>query len=232
MIQFAEAHLPESFVLLLKEQELAHKNPKMSIASLLNDFESIKLLALNSMEEFYQGQLKIEEIVKSLGWNKFRDRLSSVYVEKYVTGYFPCKTNLELVKDILDLEESLLRYSVSDTARGFLISFYFKLQSIHTESENNLISNLPYYKSIQDSLELMKHLKMKVLDIDWLLIQLIHFCEFLSVNKVEEILSKGSYDDLYQKLTSSQKRSYALNLLHYGYAINDIESLAPAAHAI
>jgi len=232
LIQLTETHLPEEFVRLLLEQKKIQSEASKNSSTSISDFKSVEMLALRSMKEFYQGHSTLQGIIQTLGWNHFRDRLASVYVKKILDGKYPHQTDLKTISDISSLDEELMKYSISGTPRSFLISFYFKLQAIESKAENGLISDLPYYEKILESIELLKFIKVKVLKIDWLLLQLLHFSLYLPKKEIEDAIKECSYDSLYNKLTAPQKSSYANNLLSYGFAINDHDSLAPAKEAI
>lgn len=232
MIELTETHLPEEFVHLLHEQNTSQSDTGSKVVKSISNYTSLEMLALRSMKEFQQKDGNLQEIIQTLGWNNFRDRLSSVYIKKNIDGHYPFETDLEVVSDVKWLEESLMKYSVSGTPRSFLMAFYLKLQAIEHATTGVQIKELKYYDKILESIELLKLVKLKVLKIDWLLLQLMHFCDCLPYTTVEKSLKDGLYDDLYNQLSSDQKSAYINNLLSYGFAINDQDSLIPPAQAI
>ena len=232
MISFCEIHLPEEFVSLLREQNFLHGENSANIAKVFMKYPSLNRLLTKSLSEFDQGNCRAEVIIQNLGWTSLRDRMASVFIKKQISGHYTYQTDLDFVQDTVDLEEKLIKHSILGSANSFLFSYYLKFLSIKYNVENFEIAKLEFYPKLEQSMKLLTHLQSRVVKIDWLMIQLMHFCEFIPYEIVEEQVKTGNYENLYKMLSTSQRKIMMNNLLCYGYAINDFETLVPPAEAV
>jgi hypothetical protein len=231
-VEFTEIHLPEEFVRLLQHQSKSQTEGAPKTTKFLEQYPSLKNLAMRTLEEFDPKKARLEVIINTLGWHSFRDRLAAVFIQKKIEGHYSFQSDIKLVSDVVALEERLLKHSVLSMPNSFFISLYFKFLSLEAENSNGRIEDLPFYNRIEQSISLLPRLKSRVVKIDWLLLQLIHFNEYIDQEKIAKKIESGKYDDLYGLLSSRQKSEMINNLLSYGYALGDKDSLIPPAEAV
>lgn len=74
----------------------------------------------------------------------------------------------------------------------------------------------------KDLIDLLKFSKARSQYPDWMLLLLYHFDNFFGREKLTEFLKTSTpYEKIYEQLTHDQKASLCLNLLAYGYSINE-----------
>ena len=232
MIDFTEVYLPGEFVNLLRFNSSLSGDAGQRTAKYLESVPSLKHLAKRSLEEFDPEKCRLEVIINNLGSNSFRDRMASVYYQKLKDGKFTFKSDIGLIDDVIELEERLQKHTILGMPNCFLISFYFKLLSLENKVEDEGIKSLQFYNRIEEAIELLSELKTRVVKIDWLLIQLMNLCEFIPFSELKRKLKTESYEKLYSGLSTKQKGQMLNNLLSYGYAVGDKETLIPPAEAV
>lgn len=163
-------------------------------------------------------KVRVDTIVKSLGWHGFRNRMAAIFLEHQLNSQFPTKPNLELCHELVALEEKVKTQTVEGFSRAFLLAFYWKL---HRYKDNNDFMESYNWREV---LELFKFTKAKVVKIDWLLFSVMHLHSYLGKELLREALKgKPDYTELYNRLTEKQKRQYIMNALSYGASINEAE---------
>jgi hypothetical protein len=229
-IQLIEVNLPPDFLVMLKMNTHFTVDNASKIIRHIHEHDPLKRLIQRTFSEF-DSQKKIEGIISTLGWSNFRDRLTSVYLLKVLNGSFPFKTDPMLVNDLVSFEEKLVLHSVEGFSRSFMLGFYFKLIALHHHGTVEKLENLEFYPHVQDAIELLPKLKARMVKLDWLIIQLMHFCEALGKDAVGAHLENGDYHDIYAKLPTEKQTQMVSNFLSYSYAIQDRESIVPPLSA-
>lgn len=164
----------------------------------------------------FDSKLRWQKILSNIGWNSFRDRLTSIYLYHALKGRFPQTTMPELLTDVLAFEAKLLPYSVGGPSRAYMLGLYFKLVEI--EHQNEILSELP-----SSLLSCLEQSKSKVVEIDLLFLVLWHYCHFLGEKNFEQKFLHGqtSHQAFYTELGAAERRIMCTNLLHYGHAIGE-----------
>lgn len=162
-----------------------------------------------------------DKLVKSLGWSGFRDRLAAIYLSYMWRGNYDGAADIQTINDILSVEKLLMGNTIQNYSRSFLLGFYLKsaeLSGVDFGDEwriENLIKD--------DQLKgMLKAMGAKVIKIDWLVLQLLHFRSFLGDAKLIQMLNRAcSYAELYGELSMDQREDMAKNMLSYGASIDE-----------
>lgn len=183
------------------------------------DLSAIVARAFKSIDP----ELRVDGIIKSLGWHGFRDHLAALYIERARQGFYPKTLDTTSVTEIIHFEENLKDYTVQGYSRAFLLAFYLKLMLL----DQNAVA--PGVK-LQDLLirdEILSHLDFargRSVKIDFMLLTLQHFDHFFGRERLADNLQRQkSYSDMYQLLTNEQRSSLTKNLLAYGSSIGETE---------
>ncbi|MBF0297960.1 MAG: hypothetical protein HQK51_04530 [Oligoflexia bacterium] len=249
MIKLPSVLLPPEFSKLL--QFNLHQFDKMDGLDSIYDKIDLSIHTKIIIEKFFQhitGKRGVHNFLRYLGWINFRDRFGSVYLYFMLYDRYPEVTDTELVKDILDLENKLAKYSVDGHSRSFLLFYYLKMASIHIlknkifdqeQSETEKISEqITESFIIPDEIyQLLDYSEIKTWYIDWVVLILWHFNSYLGKDKMRELLFKKdstdskeskdfggdkikfNYQNFYSILTGDQKKEFASNMLAYGHSI-------------
>jgi hypothetical protein len=178
---------------------------------------------------------EMRQILRYLGLKNFRDRLASLYLHYYKYNYYPLATDPDDVKDILMIEQKLEQYTPNSPSRIFLFFYYLKLVGLHRERESGGPENIvPLQHFPSEIVSLLQITNFKIGNIDWLLLLLWHFYDFLGgVSLHQKLLELGKcksvgttgvneiYWSLFEKLTEEQKSLFVINCMTYGFSIND-----------
>lgn len=163
-----------------------------------------------------------DKLVKSLGWSGFRDRLAAIYLNYMWRGSYGESNDLRTVQEILSLEQFLSTNTVQNYSRSFLLGFYLK----SAELSGLIIPDDFQLKSLVSDEELkgmLKAMGSRVIKIDWLILQLLHFRSYLGFSKLVQMLNRAcSYAELYGELSMDQREEMAKNMLAYGASIEEI----------
>lgn len=168
-------------------------------------------------------ELRVEAIIKSLGWHGFRDHLAALYIERAKHGHYPLKLDAAPVLEIIHFEEKLKDFTVQGHSRAFLLAFYLKLMllSASQRTPNTKLHDLLVRE------EVLAHLKYapgRTIKIDFVLLLLQHFDHFFGRDTLAEyLMAQKSYEELYRKLSVEQKKILVQNLLSYGSSIGETE---------
>lgn len=167
---------------------------------------------------------RVDVIMKSLGWDILRNRLAVLFIEKKLKGHFPTNaTDTRSIAEILAFEDKVSPYTVSGHSRSFLLAFYLKLALLHlrevdpqTKRDDLIIRD--------ETIALLKFSHAKVINIDWLLLLLVHLEKFIGHKELSALLKKGvDYDEIIGYLKPKEKDQMTSNFLAYGSSINDLD---------
>ncbi len=168
-------------------------------------------------------ELRVDGIIKSLGWHGFRDHLAALYIERARLGHYPKKLDTTPVSEIIRFEENLKDYTVQGHSRAFLLAFYLKLMLLDQNSSTPeaKLEDLLVRDEVVSHLNLAKGRSVKI---DYALLAIQHFDHFFGHQKLSDYLKRQkTYSDMYQLLTSEQKNCFTKNLLAYGSSIGESE---------
>jgi len=215
--------MPVDFLTLLKGNRISVASDMNQLLAHIRSNPSFNALLRESFQEFDESK-RLDIIIKNLGWENFRDRVASLYLYHNENKFFPPTTDLELVEDISDFEKRIEKHSVQNFSRGFLLMFYFKMGKLITT--RRVDGESKFYLIPEDVFELLKYSKVKTVKIDWLILTLWHFVEYLGRNKVQKHLEDETcdvYRTLFNALKHDEKYTMIENLLAYGQSIDEPE---------
>ena len=207
-------NLPPEFAILLRSNLSQEKDMVDLIQSSFSANPIFKVI-FGHISSFMSSNQDVKQIIKSLGWLHFRDRLASLYLNKLVFGRYPYEVDSEVINDILELETRLSSYSVQNVSRAYLLGFYIKIHNINHPTDLLVIPDSVF--------EVLKYNQHRMERIDYLIILLWHFVTFFGEKKVREMINEEqrSYEDFYEVMNDQQKDIMLRNLLHYGFSIDE-----------
>ncbi len=217
MVHLPALVLPKEFLTLLKEPNSAQKSSQ--IIATLRANPALSMILEKAFQEFDENKIGLEKISTTLGWDHFRDRMSSVYIFKILNSVFPDKTDMDLVEDIKQFEKRFSDKTLAGDSRLFMMGFYLKIFNLFESNQDTDVSATKVPFSVDKVLNLSKARTDKA---DWLVLLVWHLCEFLGEYKLVELVSKGtSWANLYALLSDDQKFHLVSNLLSYGASIRE-----------
>ncbi|MCY4643751.1 MAG: hypothetical protein OXB88_03950 [Bacteriovoracales bacterium] len=220
MVQFPNIFVDPHYSYLLSQNLRFSDRSHRFIANYIKQHRGFHRLIVNSFLDVDTNK-RIDFIVKTLGWKSFRDRLASVFIHYTHTNRFPEETNLQLTQDLIQFDMEMETYSSYGYSRSFLLAFYVKLCRIHSR-ETGLNFREEEWHIPRSVCGLMKKAKIKMIKIDWALLLLWHFVDYMGRERVEEIIDRGEgFRMLMDLLTDGQRDELYGNLLTYSYGIDD-----------
>lgn len=145
--------------------------------------------------------------------------MTNAYVDYALTGRFPTKPDVYNMTSIIDLEEELKPFTVGGYSRGFLLGFYLKMARIKLEKAGKEFNPIN-----SDIVKILKLSKIKIIKVDWLILNIFHFEGFLGRESLlTAIDGEIGFEKLYNKLSEDQKTTMMGNLLSYGSSVGDEE---------
>lgn len=163
------------------------------------------------------SNVDVGNIIKSLGWIGFRNRIVNAILEYELKGNFQDALDTSLIIDLVNLEEDLKSYEVSGYSRGFLLAFYLKMIEINREKHNKSpfaldLNFIPYFEFSNSRFP----------KIDWSYLMIVHFGEFLGEDKLKQkLVTKIGFDQIYSELREEHKITFAENMLSYGCSVGE-----------
>lgn len=208
--------LPDELVLLLKSNMTHDKDIFDFIYVTLEDNQSLQYL-FNHTFSYVDGEKNFKEMMKSLGWLHFRDRLSALYLNRIKDGRYPTQIDSSLINDMLILEQRLEDNTIQSVSRSYLLGLYLTTLKLTDDFFSARIPRVVF--------DLMKVSRTRIERIDWMILLLWHFALFLSDKKLQELIvnERKTYKDIYQQLSKEQQKYMMTNLLHYAYSINEAD---------
>lgn len=214
--------LPEQFTRLLVSNIQNSTGTNTNLEMYINENAEINALVKKVFRDIDPDGF-LGKILSIAGWPGIRNRLAAVYLEYAMTGRFPDAANLSLVTDIVNIENKLRHFTPQGFSRAFLLGFYAKMSLIQIKKMDNAASFNPLI--IRDEhIDFMKFSKAKSARIDWLMLELIQFDQFLGTERMNTMLAAGSrYESMFALLSPSEQQQMTQNFLTYGASINDTE---------
>ncbi len=163
-----------------------------------------------------------EKIIVGLGWINLRDRMGCLYLSKFLFEYYPHHFQMELLEEIKLFEAKYSDFGVDGFSRLFLLGFYMK---IHNQKMLMLDLGENSFLEFSDLLiPVLKLSKVKSEKLDWLLIILQHFLNFLGFEKLKDLISENKkFVQIYEMLSSDERKMMHSNLLAYSSSVFDSE---------
>lgn len=206
--------LPDELIFLLKSNMTHDQDILSFIYEVLENNQSLQYL-FNHTFSYVEGEKTFREMMKSLGWLHFRDRLSALYLNRIRDGYFPTQIDSSLINDMLILEQRLEDNTIQSVSRSYLLGFYLTTLKLTDEHFSARIPRVVF--------DLMKISRSRIERIDWMVLLLWHFATFLGDKYLHEAIvnERKTYQELYERLTKAQQKHMIRNFLHYSYSIQD-----------
>ena len=157
-----------------------------------------------------------DTIFKSLGWISLRNRLAAIYLEKACTSKIPKIPKLEYIMNAQRFERKIKQHTVDGISRGFMLGFYLSFLELETQQHINL--------EVDKLIPFLELSKSKTIQIDWIIILLLHFEKFLTSSTLKSLIqNKASFQTIFLKLKDTEKTALLKNLMSYGFSIDDKE---------
>jgi hypothetical protein len=210
--------LPYELTELLKMKLYNNAESYSKILALISSNKAMSAIVVNAFREFSE-EGKISAVLNTLGWKHFRDRLVSVYVYKKLFNRYPDTTDIHIITELTDFEESFASFSIESNSRSLLLSFYLKLLELDQRQDGASFRFSTQFDEVRELIELKAG---KTQQIDWLIFISWHLVSYFGFDKLEEEINTGvDFDQLIDLLTISQKRQFINNSLSYGCSIGD-----------
>lgn len=222
MINLPYVNMPDNLVRLLSSNIQNSTQTNNNLELYINENKELNVLVKKIFKDIDPDGF-LGKIVSISGWSGIRNRLTAVFLEYSLNGFYPDSANVNIVTDIVNLENKLRHFTVTGYSRAYLLGFYAKMSMIKINQMEEVHSFTPLI--IKDEhIELMKFSKAKSVKIDWLIIQLVLFENILGLDRLKSLLqSEIKYNALFNLLKDDEKEWFAENLLAYGSSISDYE---------
>jgi hypothetical protein len=221
LIDFPVVNLPNDLLNLLQSE---FHNGRDSLTKLSIEVEKtpgLRQIIKKTMGEF-DADKRVETIIKHLGFEAFRSRLSSVYLEKFEHGFFPPASSLDRTQKITDLTNQVQELTVMNSSRAFLLGVYLEFAHLKLEKDGLLSHmNIP-----AEVINLLLLKKSKNTTIDWLILMTWHFVEYFGHKEFTELLKRynNDYENIYLSMNEDSRYKMMSNLLSYGTSIQDYDT--------
>ncbi len=222
MIEFPSLELPFNLTSLLKMRIQNSYHDSSNLADLIEEDKTFSMIIKQNLRKFSENE-NLKSIVCSLGWRGFRDRLTSVFISKQINNRYPLHSDMTLVDDLVQFENRYREFAISGNSRIFMLGLYIKFVWIDSGIIDNAYDkNSLLEKEVYDILSISSH---KTVKLDWLILALWHLIEFLGATNVATSIKKGEdpYNELFEQLSTENKKFMMSNLLAYGHAIGEHE---------
>lgn len=226
MISYPFINLPDDLAFLLKLNFQMSQKDLNTVQKFF--YERPGLLALAKiMSGKNEQQFILEREIKAQGWKIYLSKLTSLYIEKVLRGEYPKNDDIKLVLDIQNFEDNVASYFIAGQSRAYLLGLYYKLWAIEA-SRSHIPMNGNALSGLNDVLIILKKVRSKVLQIDYMFITLQHLISFIGIDKLSFLLDQGTdFKEIYTSLEVSQRKNLVDNLLSYSSSINEVDFLSP-----
>lgn len=213
--------IPEELGWILQSHFHNNRSSYARITDEVYESPFLKLMVPKLFGRYMKGN-NMESMLNALGWNGFRDRLTSMYIYKALKGNFPTELVESCIADIKKFENELIDFAPEGHSRIFMLAVYLKLCEIKFNSEHQYINDqlLVVKPVIKRILEMGTQKSVKA---DWLILTLMNIVEIVD----EEVLintinnHNGNFYKVLGLLKEEEKEKVMTNLLAYGASIND-----------
>lgn len=213
-ILFNPIVLPDEFLNLLKIHLMAKDNYIDEICKSFSPDSVIPIIFSNTFSQ--QGQKKeLKDLIKTLGWLHFRDRVSSLFLNKIKNGFYPYNIDSSELDDILSLEKRLEPFTMQSISRSYLLGFYLTMDSLN---HNRGMRKVP-----EKVFNLLKLSKVRSEKIDLIVIVLWLFIDLIPENKLNKAFgdAKISYAEIFDLLSPEDKKFFNQNIFNYLFSIKE-----------
>jgi hypothetical protein len=214
--QFPIISLPDYYTLMLRSNMQVSGQHFGDIQSFIQSKPPLLAIVKKVFHDLGPN-VQIENIIKSLGWIGFRNRIANAFLDYELNGHFPDTLDSSLIVDLINIEEDVKSFEVSGFSRGFLLGFYLKMIEL-----NGIKLKLNRFNFNLNNIPFLEFSNSRFPKVDWSYLMIIHFIEFLGEAELKNhLVKKTGFDFIYSKLKKDQKIIFAENMLSYGCSIGE-----------
>ncbi len=220
MIEYPYISLPEYFTLFLRSNMQSTGENYSGMNSYAQSSPPLQMIFKKFFKDIdLDGKPSL--ILKSIGWFGVRNRLADIFLDYHLKDEFSYQgKGLTHTKEIIALENDLVKHSVEGYNRAFLLGFYFQMAKIGAQKVQKKTS---FFQG-EELIMLLEKAQSKSVKIDWLMVLLAHFSHFMGAEELGPYLnSKAGISLLLECLEDDHKKIFYQNMLNYGASINDPE---------
>ena len=222
MINLPHVSMPDHLVRLLASNIQNTTQTNNNLEMYLNENRELNILIKRAFKDIDPDGF-LGKIISISGWSGIRNRLTALFLEYSMNGYFPDHANVNLVNEIVTLENKLRHFTVTGYSRAYLLGFYTKMSLIKINQMEEMHQLTPLIIT-DDHIDLMKFSKSKSVRIDWLILQLVLFENVIGLDRLKNLLkSEVKFGALFNMLKDEEKDWFIQNLMSYGSSILDYE---------
>lgn len=204
---------------LVKLCSLGIKTKRRSYLEICQVIEQDEFLNLYLKTCFKEHWLKggVMTLIKSLGWEGLRDRVSEAFLHQSCHRRFPTELNINYAQDNIDFERRFEFLSASGNQRVFLLGHFLTQNNLALEEQG-----ISLLVPLEVDAVLSKY-KSKSLQPDWLIVATWGLVVLLGEEPAEELLknSGGDWEEIEKSLSPNDLDKFLGHLLTYGFAIED-----------
>jgi hypothetical protein len=219
---YPSIQLPDYFITVLKSNMAQRSNFIVELTNYIRHYPSMLGLIRKYFKDVDE-QIRLDIILKSMGWENFRNRLAIIFInfEKY--HFYPDDLDQSFLPELVTLENKVKAFTTSDNSRAFLLSFYKTIASIKLSPQTK-VSAIKVPEISQSTIGLLRYANSKLLKVDLVLLIL----EQLSSLVGERVLNKNleekfPFSAIYNLMDEKMKEDFVINLLNYGQSIKEVD---------
>lgn len=217
MLTFPFVNMPQRFAHILQDNMQTSGGNFSKLRDTIYQDHGLRAVVLMAFEEMGKD-MQLGSVIKSIGWHGFRNKLASMYLTYAEEGAYLTEPHEDLLESTLEFEKSLKDYIVAGYSRAFLLGFYCQFARMGKTSTGEEVE----IEFDHELINLLEFTNARLIEVDWMLIMLYHFREFLGQKHLLQQLRKGvSFNSLYDELSEEQKAEMVGNFLSYGASIDD-----------
>lgn len=222
MLEYPNINLPDYYTQLLQKDMQLNTQSFSNIPLYVQNDKGFSALVQKYFQDI-DAKGNVSMVLKSMGWEGFRDRFASIFIEKELFGDFSVSIAKNGVYGLISFEEKINKYAVAGYSRAFLLGFYQKMMLLHFAKVDPQ-NSYGHLLVTEELISLLKYTQAKTKKIDWMVIALKHFVEYLGYESVEQHLKeKSNYENLFKLITNEQQDQMMSNFLAYGSSIGDLD---------
>lgn len=200
--------IPEQFVRILVTDMQSNYPFLFKREALVREDFKLELEMAIRLEE---KEFTLEQMLLGLNFKRARDRLGSLYLHHHREKSFPLAIDETLMLPITILEKRFAPFTVEGYSRDYLLFYY-----LHLENKLSMVE-----ESIKHGLiDLLKSAPKKVIEIDLLILLLMHAINFLGFDETKNLVKSKDYSNLIHHFNEDQRTLYHRNMISYLYSIN------------
>jgi len=221
-MEYVNVHLPDYFITLLKSNMASRVNFISEVTNYIMHYPAF----LGLIKKYFRDvdeQIRLDVILKSMGWENFRNKMALIYINFENKGMYLNDLDSSYLSNLLALERQVSSFITSDNSRAFLLSFYKTLGTIKLErlpeKKNYVLPELNHRTTA-----LLEYANSKIKKVDVVLIILEQLIHLLGYEPVKKILSeKYPFSAIYGQMDDRIKEAFIKNLLIYGQSVNEVD---------